>query len=261
MILQNTSKFHILCSCLCCRRELIVQNLDRHVESRSDPPNACKQCSTPTRSAFCSHSCSATYNNQRRTFKPGPKKQDKPPKSIRLEDKPRRGRAPQPKEKTSCVICGTLHLGSGTCSKQCKSILLSRKVRARIDAGFNPNNNRGRGRRSYLEISFSNWLSTNFPQLIVETEKPFKNQSTGRTYFVDFYFPTLMIGVELDGSQHTLTRDQDAERDAYIQHTYNIPITRITHREYRSRERVEEITSLLSESNRQPLNGNQLFYH
>lgn len=120
-------------------------------------------------------------------------------------------------------------------------------MKQRIREGFNPNDHRGRGKRSYLEVSFSHWLSNNFPNVLVEQEAPFKRKDHSyKTYYVDFYFPSIMIGIELDGSQHNDSIEYDEERDRYIKEVYGVQLIRITHAEYKSKTRIEEIVKLLS---------------
>ena len=36
----------------------------------------------------------------------------------------------------------------------------------------------------------------------------------GRSYFLDFFFPEMMVAVEIDGSVHRLTKQHDKRRDA-----------------------------------------------
>lgn len=66
-------------------------------------------------------------------------------------------------------------------------------------------------------------------------------------YFADFYFPTLDLIIELDGTQHNTksAKEYDRERDHYISTNYSIQIVRISHKEYVSKQRVSEIGALL----------------
>ena len=110
---------------------------------------------------------------------------------------------------------------------------------------FDPNKNRGRHKRSYLEISFSNWLAQNFPSIIYKCEHSFKRFDTVKTYFADFYFPNQNLIIELDGTQHKNTVEYDNERDKYIMDNYNVQIIRLSHQEYQSKSRINEIKLLL----------------
>lgn len=228
------SKFLRYCSCLVCKRELTVQGLAEHILFHTRiPKNHCKLCHALTKTKFCSNSCSARYNNSKRTCKPGPK----PGSTMR----------PSFTKITQCSICGKFHPRKAkTCSKECTSKLLSIKVRRRMENGFNPNANRGRGKQSYLEHSFSMWLKETQPTLLCHTEYKFKRHDTGRWYFVDFYFPTLNTIIELDGSQHKYTTQYDMDRDNYLHTTYGVNVVRITHAEYQSKVRLPEIRGILS---------------
>lgn len=113
--------------------------------------------------------------------------------------------------------------------------------------GYNPNVNRGRGKQSYLEKSFEEWIQTLPHEIEYITEAPFKRLDMIKTYFADFYFPKLNLIIELDGSQHNIPKQQeyDEERDRYISQTYNVQIIRISHKEYIQKTRILEIQNLL----------------
>ena len=144
---MTTSKFHIICSCVICHTEMTVQSLSSHHKKHTTVPKfTCGCCGKPTNTKFCSRSCAATTNNTTRNATPGPKKGTGAYTPL-----------------TSCPICNKLHRYRNTCSKQCKAVLLSRAMKRRIENGFNPNEHRGRSRRSYLEQSFAHWIDTNFP--------------------------------------------------------------------------------------------------
>jgi very-short-patch-repair endonuclease len=118
-------------------------------------------------------------------------------------------------------------------------------MKQRIDEGFNPQQNRGRHKRSWLESSFQHWLSENFSHIHHETEFPFKRYDQQKTYFADFYFPSLNLIIELDGTQHENTKDYDLDRDLYISSNYNVKVIRISYSEYISKHRIDEIQNLL----------------
>lgn len=238
------SKFHIYCSCAHCKLILSTQNLNQHYNTHfAVPKNSCKLCNAPTNNMFCSRSCSAKYNNKHRDTATYAK--------ISVSNK---NKSHKNKKQTLiisyCQICNQIHHStSKTCSKECKAALLSLKMKERIYNGFNPNNNRGRGKQSYLEKSFENWLNLNFPTLPYITEYPIKRLDMTKTYFADFYFPTLQFIIELDGSQHNTTIEYDSNRDNYINSTYGFRILRVTHTEYKNKVKEKEIWSILSESN------------
>lgn len=239
------SKFHILCSCVICNRELTVQSLTEHHASHA-PKKQCKFCNLPiytNSKSFCNSSCSAKYNNTLRSVetrrKQGPPKGTKPKNYY-----------PYTKVKW-CMICANTfvprsHSKVHTCSSDCRSKLLSRRAAEKISKGWNPNSNRGRGKRSYLERSFEEWLHLNH-YTDFETEKHFRNHALQKSYFVDFYFPTLEMIIELDGSQHNHPQQQkaDAIRDDYLSTHYGITVVRVSHKEYKDKTKMDEIGALL----------------
>jgi very-short-patch-repair endonuclease len=77
------------------------------------------------------------------------------------------------------------------------------------------------------------------------TEHPFKRHDVIKTYFVDFYFPSLDLIIELDGTQHKNTVEYDTDRDNYIMTNYNVNIIRVSHKEYQAMTKLELIKSLL----------------
>ena len=251
------STFHLYCSCVICKRTVTTQSLAAHYRTHNKPTTSCVLCGKPTSKysqKYCSQSCAAVQSNSKKdrsTFTSGP-----PP------GQPQRSKTRPPYTKISwCPICGRPHKGTGTCSAACKAKRLSNAMKKRIYNGFNPNQNRGRGKQSYLEASFDAWVSSQFVGLPYMKEYPIRRLDTIKTYFADFYFPTKQLIIELDGTQHKYTREYDLERDTYIRDVYGITVIRITHREYTSQSRMSEIMSFLSESNWRPLNGNQLFCH
>lgn len=252
------SKFQLKCCCVVCKTETTTQSLKTHLKTH-EPKRFCKHCNAPmftNETQFCSRSCAAKYNNVRKDytkFRPGPKPLSKPPKSVSRTRESRTKELIEYTPVTQCIICnkyfsskGKYHtLKAKTCSTACKSTLLSNKMQERIQAGFNPNDNRGRGKRSYLEESFEHWLQTNYPDITYVAEQPFKRRDVSKTYFVDFYFPDLQFAIELDGSQHLDSVAYDTERDSYIERFYGVEILRISHKEYTTKKKLLKIKELL----------------
>lgn len=128
----------------------------------------------------------------------------------------------------------------------CGTKYLSLRIRESIATGiFNPRNNRGRHKRSYMETSFEQWLTKNCPNLEVIIEQPFPRLDIIKTYFGDFYFPSLSLLIELDGTQHLKTIEYDIERDNYIKDNYHVQIIRISHKEYQTNSKLELVKQLL----------------
>jgi very-short-patch-repair endonuclease len=241
------SKFHLKCSCIHCKQEMNVHSLKSHyskvdaINLYDKSPILCKHCSNVLHydkrdKVFCSNSCAASFNNKLKDYtisKPGPKPGTPNPRYI-----------PYTKIKW-CKICNHAHTRHGTtCSITCQSILVSQHTQNRIMNGWNPNTNRGRGKQSYLESSFEQWLILNdFTDYI--TEYHFRNHNLNKSYFVDFYFPTKNIVIELDGTQHQYTIKQDLIRDEYITSQYNCKVIRITHHEYKNQCKIDFIRAIL----------------
>ena len=234
----TSSKFHLYCSCVVCKKQVTVQNLVSHTSAYhtpKQPDSYCLQCNLPIFSKvkkFCNHHCSATYSNLKRdysTFTPGPAKG-----SII---------APAYTKVQQCIICNKWHTKkSKTCSAKCKSKLLSIRVNERIDNGWNPQEHRCRSIPSYLEKSFEHWLiAHSFTNYI--KNKTFRCNK--KIYYGDFYFPEQNILIELDGKQHEQTTEYDQRRDQLILQHHNILTLRINHNEYLKQTKSELVKSLL----------------
>jgi len=234
----NPNKYNIKCSCVVCKKELHTSGIKRHHAThltKKIVKSHCNQCNAPiyNNNKFCNSSCAAIYNNSRNDY-------------SKIKTGPKPGSKPKYTKIKQCVICNKFHPGRGaSCSKECKSKLLSICVKERIYNGWNPNDNRGRGKQSYLESSFESWLNDNYPILQYQTEYPIKRLDVIKTYFADFYFPSLNLIIELDGTQHKYTVEYDTERDDYISSAYGIKVVRISHKEYTKQTRINEIKNLL----------------
>lgn len=246
-------KFTLYCSCIECKLLITAQNLKGHYSKHHTPKihdKTCLECGSPTASKFCSHSCSAKYNNER-------KSDESFEKQTRTIQSYFDRQCFYPRQETKnnhlceCTICGKYFQGNKeTCSPECKSKLLSKKTKERIVNGWQPNSNRGRGKRSYLELSFTEWLSASYPNLEVKVEEPFRRKDKASCYFADFYFPSLNLIIELDGTQHKNNTEYDIQRDKHLTEHYNVQILRISHKEYQEKTKLDLIISKLGESSR-----------
>lgn len=243
------SKFQLRCSCLICKREITVQSLKMHCKTH-DPKSYCPTCNSPiyNTNKFCNSSCAATFNNigKIRSL------ESKQKTSTTIYSKIKAGThiftRPPFTPINFCIICNTLIRGSRkTCSDDCKKVHHSVHMANLIYNGYNPNKNRGRGKQSYLERSFEEWIKLTVPHVEYHTEYPFKRLDMIKTYFADFYFPQLKLIIELDGTQHNNPKQQkyDKERDQYISQQYNLTIVRISHKEYITKTKIQEIHHLL----------------
>ena len=130
------------------------------------------------------------------------------------------------------------------CADECKSSLISDKIIKRIKT--NRRSNYRRDKKSYLEQSFEQWLVDNKISTKYIDEHFIKNHLTGKWYFVDYYFPTVNLIVELDGKQHEKPKHKEADivRDAYIQEHLNITVFRISYDEYQSGTKLIQLSEL-----------------
>jgi very-short-patch-repair endonuclease len=147
-----------------------------------------------------------------------------------------------------CTMCDNLVLirnkkTSKTCSKECYNKNLSIKSSERLKNPEYRKNRYGRHKRSYMETSFSEWLISN--GIKHKTEEHFYNHEINKHYFADFYFEASKLIIELDGTQHRHTVENDAIRDEFLTRFHGFNVVRITHKQYIKNERLEEIKNLL----------------
>lgn len=149
-----------------------------------------------------------------------------------------------------CEICeikfvwNNITMGSKRfCSKECSFTNASKKASDRLK-NTETRGNYGRGKKSYMEQSFEQWL--NSYSIIFDTEVKFYNYELNKNYFVDFYFPFLNLVIELDGTQHLKTIEKDKIRDEYLTRVLNLNVIRISHKEYIKKIKYNEICSLLN---------------
>jgi len=232
----------------CMRRGIVLKRLNRkiaeHLYEQLD--NRCLKCNRlipfdRKENSFCNRSCSASYTNKGRTH--SEESREKRSKALSRQEKivtPRR-----------CTICNNFHVFSGnTCSGECKSALISEKIKIAHKEGRHLGNKyRSRDNPSYLEKSFRDWVDVNYPDIEYEVEKSVSIYIDGeyfKTFYLDFFFPSLDLCIELDGSQHKLSREYDEMRDSMIEDHYGIRVYRITHEEYQSKEKIDEVCDLLA---------------
>lgn len=145
-----------------------------------------------------------------------------------------------------CVICNSsfFHkLNVKTCSVNCKKNLMSKKASERLSKQEN-RVNYGRGKKSYLEKSFEDWLKYN-NICNYETEKKIKNEILNKNYFVDFLFKRINLIIELDGTQHFKTVKEDKIRDNYLE-SVGYKVIRVSYKEYKEKTKEKMILKMLS---------------
>lgn len=221
-------------------------------------PKCCKTCSQPLpyskrSNTFCNASCSATFHSKGRIKSESSKDKLRKTPGITIKDTPSaRTKKPYTLLQT-CVHCNNVFkhdTKKKTCSKDCYSSYMSSTIKKSFEDGNHKGNKyRCRSEPSYMERSFKEWIDTNFPHVVYEEEKAFSIYLDGKyetTYFVDFYFPSLNVGIELDGSHHLQQVEYDLERDKRILEHHGISLMRISHKEYLDKSRIDDVTALLS---------------
>lgn len=128
------------------------------------------------------------------------------------------------------------------CSPECLNLYMSKIASDRLK-NIETRGNYGRGKKSYMEQSFEDWL--NLHSITFNSEVKFYNYELKKNYFVDFYFPQFNLVIELDGSQHLKTIDKDQIRDEYLTRVHNLNVVRISHKEYVKKLKFDDICKLL----------------
>jgi very-short-patch-repair endonuclease/predicted nucleic acid-binding Zn ribbon protein len=210
-------------------------------------PNYCHQCGISLtydnkNYKFCSCSCSATYNNSNKS---GPTQETKDKISSALLGK--KLICPI----SWCVICGTLikNKRSKTCSKDCKSKLVSRKMKSYISITPSHKLNRNPYKQSYMERSFEEWLKSKGMTNSLHgylMEVKFFNPYTNKWGRADFVFPKKKLIIELDGTHHLEPKRKalDVIRDAYLC-TRGWDVIRVSHKEYKNKSKEQIIINSL----------------
>jgi very-short-patch-repair endonuclease len=251
-------KFILFCSCLLCQKTISSQNLKAHIlahESKLTIKNNCKMCHSPIYNninKFCDRSCAASYNN-RVTIQSEESKIKR--SNTLMGNTNHRDKHGLPKHLRivvcTCIICSNTFTQPAnktktTCSDVCRKENHSKIMKEKIKNGYNPNKHRGRHKRSYMETSFEEWLTITFHDIKYETEHPFKSTTLNKTFFTDFFFTDLQLAIELDGTQHKKTVEYDAIRDANILYEHGVYVYRISHKEYTSGIKINEVSTILS---------------
>lgn len=249
---QHKHKFLISCSCLICGKATTVQSLEKHISAHINSnvvKSMCVHCQSPIYQygkKFCNKSCAASHNNKSKVR--SIESVTKTSESMKIVAASRK-KAP-PIEAT-CLICNTLfvkkpHSKTKLCSKRCVHAHISNVMKEKVKNGYNPNKHRGRHKRSYMETSFETWLNEVFPSISYDAEHPFRSTDLNKTFFTDFYFEDLKLAIELDGTQHKHTIEYDSIRDANILLEHGVYVYRISHKEYKSGIKIEQVKLILS---------------
>ena len=227
------------------RKTFIINQLaqTKHKENLyEEKPALCKLCLVPLpydkrKQLFCNHHCSATYHNNQRDHITYKRKNRSTLGSTKGKKFPRVCYV------SFCKICGVcIHNSKNkTCCPEHLSQWMSLKIKERGQTGFQ------RREPSYLERSFEMWLNENCTVPHIK-EKTIHNKITNKWYFVDFFFESIGLIVELDGKQHLeIDRtNSDLVRDEYITTEFGYKILRISHKEYKNKTKLKELCDLLN---------------
>jgi len=93
--------------------------------------------------------------------------------------------------------------------------------------------NLGRHKRSWMELTFEEYLKYNNIQGW-DTEVHFWNEELRKNYFPDFIFESKKLIIELDGTQHRKTVEQDSIRDKWF-YNKGYKVIRIPYLEFKER--------------------------
>ena len=271
----SDSKLQGKCSCIECKKMFTIGGIDQHfhlmhtemgikerakfhyqanqqkadrIAQYNQNPALCQQCAAAMeyrkrKNKFCSSSCAASYNNL--LHSPESRKQQAKTLLKTLENLgPTAKKEPNCCKVSFCLICKNVipNKHRKTCSVLCCRKLSGQSMSNRLkDPNFRKNY--GRQKRSYLEESFSKWLEAN--DVPYEYEIQFKNHELNKYYYADFVFRDLKLIIELDGTQHRKTVEQDRIRDEYIHREYGYTVYRVTHKEYQAKSKYSIICDLL----------------
>lgn len=230
------SIYHLRCSCLLCHKDTTVQSLTEHIKKCSTK-TYCAICGNikPTANLFCSKSCAAIHNNSHRSTESRLKQTQTVLRTTSQKNYHTRCKV------SFCVVCASTIRNKWikTCSPMCFSKHVSNIKRA---STFNPQFNRCRHKKSYLESSFAAWLDLH--HIVYDCEFKIYNHNTHRWYFVDFIFHELKLIIELDGTQHKYTIEADNIRDNYLR-SIGYQVIRITHKEYQTKSKLALVQAVL----------------
>lgn len=222
----------------------------------------CKNCSKELsgyQKKFCSSSCSAKVNNSKRKPRTTESKA-KTSKSIKVainagrlvpnkfpsgEKHPLWNDKAKYKQERGCSVCKKMTTNKKYCSRKCQGIDTS--VRQSRWLKENRSHIVGRSEPSWMEKSFEEWLIAQGINRGIKgylNEVRFRNSYTNRNNWADFVFPQQKLIIELDGTQHLKTIEQDQIRDKSLTDR-GWKVVRISYSEYQKQTRIDEIKSLL----------------
>lgn len=186
------SKFHTYCSCITCRLELTIQNLNNHYQSNHIITGNCLYCNTALynrNSKFCTRSCSAKYTNAKKDY-------------SKIKTGPSKGRKyiPVYTKISQCVICKKFHPKSGkTCSNNCFSKHMSASLKGKTGGNRSCNipGIDSFGKKFFYDSNWEIILGQSLTDAGILWSRPDKFiLSNGRSYTPDFYIPDYNVFID-----------------------------------------------------------------
>jgi hypothetical protein len=199
---QEKSKFHKWVECSFCNKKLTKQNLQRHILkcTGQNLTKKCLYCNTliPNYKSFCSHSCSARYNNAKRELPEYILK----PESIENIRKSNKIRKDIRKEQyltnpNTCKVCGCIlsyeKKNKSNCSKECfKQQMRANALQKKLGGPIKQRRNviLINGQHIVVDSSWEEELANNLVRREIKFLRCDKFiLSTGETYTPDFFLP------------------------------------------------------------------------
>lgn len=246
----------IVCSYSCdaARKKITVS--ERAITRYLASPQYCQQCKDMLpygkhgkNKKFCSSSCAATFNNTNRSRSDISRKitSDSLKKFFSenpyfASDKPINENGKRLRENI-CVNCDTVFLHTKlkkTCSDDCKKKHSSATQIAYLKKYAGTFNWIRKGKMNYVEQCFNDWLiEIGYTPMIdfVALANVIHNYEKNTSYIMDFWFPTLNLNIELDGTHHLRPEQQlrDTSRDEYLTRAHDIQVIRIIVKEWNNK--------------------------
>jgi len=223
------------------------KNFEIRIKTYSLNPKTCFKSNTALdyskrKNKFCSHTCSATHNNSLRK----PRAKLSKLKTSASMKKYRKENAKPPFTAIfhlCCHFCSdpfySANKNKKTCSLQCQKDLQAKWLKT------NRSHIKGNGQKSYMELSFAEWLNDNYSGRWYD-EIHFYNKESKKHGWIDFVFPKEKLIIELDGSHHKKRKHLDDIRDEYLTRVRGYFVLRIPQSEYVKQTRLNEVCLLLN---------------
>lgn len=155
-----------------------------------------------------------------------------------------------------CISCHgkfQSHNRRKTCSSRCLlEVTRNNRIRFLKDNAGTFNWIR-KGKMNYVEQCFNDWLIEigYIPNIdFVALSHTIYNDEMKTSYIMDFWFPSIKVNIELDGTHHLRSEQlvRDRIRDEYLSRIHSIRVMRIIVREWNNKNSRQEIKSKIINS-------------